>query len=238
MNSINKKVFLFLIFSIIIMIQSVEATLYEDLTYEEMIERADLIIIGKSVGEVNVRYEKVTDPEVGDFEVGYTEWEIAVTSYLKGNSQGETILVSTPGPSKNTNDNRTDYIVRSSEYSLDELIEQMEVGLVTKVSDIIFFLEEKDGHFHPIIPSAIVPLNVVYWEGNIDREIVNQEEIEPKVIEELAYLKEYLEETPYYSAEGKLLNSNYSLYLYTLIAIVLLAFIALLARNKIINRST
>ncbi len=234
---INKKVFLFLVISFIIMTQSVRATLYENLTYEEMIERADLVIIGKNSGEVNIRYEKVIDPEIGDFEVGHTEWEIAVTSYLKGNAKGETILVSTPGPSKRTNNNKTDYIISSSEYRLDELIEQMEFGLATKVSDLIFFLEEKNGHLHPINPSAIVPLNVVYWEDNIDREIVNEEEMEPKAIEELAFLQEYLEKTPQYSADGKLLNSNYSLYLYTLVVIVLLAFIAFLAKNKIIKRS-
>ncbi|QOR64786.1 hypothetical protein IM538_13060 [Cytobacillus suaedae] len=238
MVSIYKKVFFFLILSFIIMNQSVQATLYENLTYEEMIERADVVIIGKNNGEVNVRFEKVTDPEIGNFEVGHTEWEIAVTSYLKGKSQGATILVSTPGPSKSTNHNKTDYIISSSEYRLDEIIEQMEAGLATKVSDIVFFLEEKNGHFYPINPSAIVPLKVVYWEDNLNREVVNEEEMEQAFIEELAFLQSYIEETPQYSSESMFLNGNSFWYLYPITVILLLVFIAFLAKNKIIKRNT
>ncbi|QOY35047.1 hypothetical protein AWH56_020400 [Anaerobacillus isosaccharinicus] len=190
--------------SISIVPQKTHATLYAYITYEEMVERADLIVIGKNAGEVNVRTEKVPDPEIHDYTLGFTEWKIEVSSYLKGNSEGEHILVSTPGPSVDENDEITKLITRSNEYRLDELIEGIEKELVTKVKEILFFLEERDGYYHPINPNAIVPLNIIYWQDHINLDIVNVEEIEQKLLEELEFLQTYLKDTPHYSADDKL----------------------------------
>jgi hypothetical protein len=233
MDTLSKKIILFLFCSGIIALSQVNATLYEDLTFEEMVDRADLIVIGQNNGEVNVRYEKVEDPELEDFEFGYTEWEIVVTSYLKGATQGETILLSTPGPSKGANNNETVYITRSTEYRLDELIEEMEYGLVNKVEDILFFLEEKDGHYDLITPKAVVPLNIVYWEDHINRDVVNEEDMDPEVVEESKYLQAFIEETPHYSPDGKLQNGNHSYWYLYILGVIAIGIVFLIMKKRI-----
>jgi hypothetical protein len=212
MYSLYKKTIALLICFLVLAIPKANAALYEDIPYETMVERADLIIVGKITGAFEERTEKVEEPEgKEEFYLGFTDWKIDVTSYLKGESQGDFVLVTTPGIKGETADSEADFRYRSSDYLLDEIIESMEEELKTEVEDILFFLEERDGYYHPITPKAIVPLNIIYWEENIDPNVVNKDEIAPEVFEEMEYLQDYLEKHPDYSSA----NLGKSWYPYT-----------------------
>lgn len=201
MYSLYKKTIAFLICLLVLAIPLANAALYEDIPYETMVERADLIIVGKINGAFEERTDKVEEPEVNEeFYLGFTDWKIDVTSYLKGESQGDFVLVTTPGIKGETADSEADFRYRSSDYLLDEMIVSMEEELNTEVDDILFFLEERDGNYHPITPKAIVPLNIIYWEENIDSNVVNKDEIAPEVFEEMEYLQDYLKKHPDYSS--------------------------------------
>lgn len=194
-----KKTFVLIICFLMLAIPQVYA-LFEDIPYETMVERADLIIIGKMNGAFEERTEKVEWPEVEkDHYFGLTDWKIEVTSYLKGKSQGDFMLVTTPGIKGEIDGAVADFRYRSNEYLLDELIESMEKELKTEVEDILFFLEERDGYYHPFTPKAILPLNIVHWEENIGPNVLNMKETDPKVLEELEYLQGYLNNHPDYS---------------------------------------
>lgn len=224
-----------IISSIFIVPQKTHATLYAYIPYEEMVERADLIVIGKNAGEVNVITEKISDPELERYTLGFTEWKIDITSYLKGNSKGDHIFISTPGPSVDASGEITTFISRSNEYRLDELIAGIEEELVTKVEEILFFLEERDGYYHPINPNAIVPLNIIYWQDHINPDMVNVEEIEPELIDELEFLQIYLKETSHFSPEDKQqspLQSNWYLYIAYIVGISLLSLLLLYFTRK------
>ncbi|MGM0837913.1 MAG: hypothetical protein ACQEV7_17375 [Bacillota bacterium] len=197
MYSLYKKTIALLFCFLVLAIPQANAALYEDIPYETMVERADLIIVGKINGAFEERTEKVEEPEVKEeFNLGFTDWKIDVTSYLKGESQGDFVLVTTPGMKGETDVSDSDFRYRSSDFLLDEMIESMEEELITEVEDILFFLEERDGYYHPITPKAIVPLNIIYWEGNIDP----KEVIAPEVFEEMEYLQDYLKNHPAYSS--------------------------------------
>lgn len=201
MYSLSKKTIALLICLLVLAIPQANAALYEDIPYETMVERADLIIVGKINGAFEERTEKVEEPEVKEeFYLGFTDWKIDVTSYLKGESQGGFVLVTTPGIKGKTADSEAEFRYRSSDYLLDEMIVSMEEELNTEVEDILFFLEERDGYYHPITPKAIVPLNIIYWEENIDSNVVNKDEIASDVLEEMEYLQDYLKKHPKYSS--------------------------------------
>ncbi|MCA1029687.1 hypothetical protein LCL95_01415 [Bacillus timonensis] len=196
-----RKVFFVLIVCSFLFVTPKAFGLYEDISYEEMIERADLIVIGQNKGAIKERTETVRDAEE-DRTIGYTDWEIEVSSYLKGDSEGKRINLSTPGASNVD-------VYRSGSYRLDEWIEGIEEELSIKVGDVLFFLEERDGYYHPITPKAIVPINVIYWEDHIDNNVIHEDEMDPVVIEELAFLQTYIEDTPQYAPSGELLNPSY-----------------------------
>jgi hypothetical protein len=200
MYSMYKKTITLLICFLVLAIPQANA-LYEDIPYEKMIEQADLIIIGKINGAFEERAEK--DPEVEEeYYFGLTDWKIEVTSYLKGKSQGDFVLVTTPGIKGETDDTEANFRYRSSEYLLDDLIKSMEEELNTEVEDILLFLEEREGYYHPITPKAIVPINIIYWEENID----TSENIAPEVFEEMEYLQDYLKKHPDYSSTSERLT--------------------------------
>ncbi|WP_223702370.1 hypothetical protein [Sutcliffiella deserti] len=225
MPTIHKNVLIIIFCLLFLATPKTYSALYEPLTFEEMVERADLIIIGKNNGAVQERIEKVVDTDIGDYDLGFTEWEIEVTSYLKGEHQGEFILISTPGPGTKADDDNTTFKMRSNEYRLDEWIEGIEKELLTKVEDILFFLEKRDGYYHPINPSAIVPLNVIDWEENIDPEVVHLNDVDPEFLEEINYLRSYLKDTPHYSPEGQLQDSDQVKWYFLIVGVVPFGFL-------------
>ncbi|MBM7619652.1 hypothetical protein JOC95_001504 [Bacillus tianshenii] len=204
MNSLYKKTITFLLCFLVLLIPQANAALYEDIPFETMVEQADLIIVGKINGAFEERTQKVEETEVEeDIYLGFTDWKIDVTSYLKGESEGDSVLVTTPGIKGESADSEAEFRYRSSDYLLDEMIQSMEEELNTEVEDILFFLEERDGYFHPITPKAIIPLNIIYWEENLNPDVVNMDEISPEVLGEMEYLQDYLKKNPNYSSTSK-----------------------------------
>ncbi|WP_417897654.1 hypothetical protein ABN702_15345 [Bacillus haimaensis] len=227
MYSLYKKTIALFICFLVIAISQANAALYEDIPYETMVERADLIIVGKINGAFEERTGKVEEPEVKkEFYLGFTDWKIDVTSYLKGKSQGDFMLVTTPGIKGETDDSEAIFRYRSSDYLLDEMIESMEEELNTEVEDILFFLEERDGYYHPITPKAIVPLNIIYLEENID----SNENIAPEVFEEMEYLQDYLKKHPKYSSATE--RQNWYPYAAAVLPLGLLAWYLKRKRGK------
>ncbi|MGD6831135.1 hypothetical protein ACQCT5_03160 [Sutcliffiella halmapala] len=201
MYSMYQKTIALLFCFLVLAIPQAYGALYEDIPYEIMVERADLIIVGKINGAFEERTERVEEPEVKEeFYLGFTDWKIDVTSYLKGEPQGDFMIVTTPGIKGETDVSDAHFRYRSSDYLLDEMIISMEEELKTEVEDILFFLEERDGYYHPITPKAIVPLNIIYWEEYIDSDVLNRDEIAPEVFEELEYLQDYLKKHLDYSS--------------------------------------
>ncbi|WP_412965617.1 hypothetical protein [Fredinandcohnia sp. 179-A 10B2 NHS] len=210
-------------------------SLYTPITYEEMVEKADLIIIGKNVKEVGTKVEKAVVDE-GEFELGYTEWELEVISYLKGNYQGSTITISTPGAK--ITDEKSGYFRETVGYRIDNTIKSMEEGLVTKVDEILFFLEERNGSYFTMHPDSFMPINLINWKENIIDEI-NSEDVDPTFIEGTEFLQTYLKETPQYSPDGILLNSKQNFWYYSFIGVIPLSLIIwkFAQRRKVILKS-
>jgi hypothetical protein len=195
---------------------------FKNISFEEMIDRADLIIIGKLEGKIDQRKIelKESDPTLPSNQRGYTDWKVSVISYLKGDSGGEIVTVTTPGV-KNDGD-----IQLSTDYSLDDVIQrfQVEFGIEEEVTEVLLFLEEVEGHYLPITPKAIVPLK----EGNlyIPAELaVNQ--LDDETQNDIKMLNKLLEYTPRYSPGGELQYAGKMHWIYY-VAGVFLLFITIL----------
>ncbi|MDQ0252682.1 hypothetical protein J2S74_000054 [Evansella vedderi] len=184
--------------------QTSYGALWEQIPFEEMVERADLVVIGTYEGEAVERIEQHSDPE-SDYYIGFTDWKIHVSSYLKGEPVGNTILVTTPGATETVPEREGEVRMRSNAYRIDSIIQGMEQELQVEANEILFFLEEREGDYVPITPKAVVPLVLLDWEEYLTPEIIGDEEIdfEDESFKELEFLKEFMETTPKYSPTGE-----------------------------------
>jgi hypothetical protein len=212
-----KQFIITILFTITLSFPILTYALDEEVSFEEMIDRADLIIIGKLEGKIGERKIelKEPDPTLPTSQRGYTDWKVTVISYLKGDSEREEVTVTTPGAKEDSD------IQLSTDYSLDEVIQrfQAEFGIQQEITEVLLFLENVEGENHPITPKAIVPLKEgeLYIPAGLD---INQLEAETK--NEIEILNKLLEYTPRYSPGGELQYAGKMHWIYYVAGVFLL----------------
>jgi hypothetical protein len=212
-----KHLFVTIVLLITLLLSTSSFALVEDVPFEEMIARADLIIIGKLEGKLGQREIdlKEQDPSLPTDQKWYTDWKVTVLSYLKGDSEGEEITVITPGVKVDRG------IQLSTDYSLDEVLQQFqsEFGIQEEVSEILLFLEQVDGFYQPITPKAIVPLK----DGNLYIPLEPEAaELEAETQNDIEILNNLLEFTPRYSPDGELQYAGKMHWIYYVAGVFLL----------------
>lgn len=103
------------------------------LTTEELIEKADVILIGEIAGPVG-------EERIDSMPTWYTHWKVKVRYYLKGGQETAEFIVSTPG-AKNKS------VTTSIDYRLDQW-----------GKTVLLFLYEREGIVEPISPQGVVNL--------------------------------------------------------------------------------
>ncbi|MCD8508519.1 MAG: hypothetical protein LRY73_00455 [Bacillus sp. (in: Bacteria)] len=196
--------------------------LWEEIPFEKMVKRADLIIIGTIEDIAEERLVEHPDPEL-DYYYGYTDWNINVLSYLKGADLGDTVLVTTPGVEGPITDEDKNVRMLSSYYRLDRIVNSIENELGIEAAEVLFFLEERDGFWEPITPKAVVPLAILDWEEYLTPELVGEEEIdlEHESFQELIFLREYVDHAKNSGGE-EVSHSRLMVYIVGCIALLIL----------------
>jgi hypothetical protein len=198
-----KHLFITIALLVTLLLSTSSYAISEEISFEEMIDRADLIIIGKLKGKLGQREIdlKEQDPPYPTNKRAYTDWKISVISYLKGDTEEEEIVVTTPGVKEDSD------IQLSTDYSLDEIIQQyqMESGIGEDISEVLLFLEQAEGTFYPISPKAIVPLieGSLYIPAELEAG-----ELEGETQNDIEILNKLLEYTPRYSPDGEKIESR------------------------------
>jgi hypothetical protein len=198
-----RQIFSTIVLVVTLLLTTSSYAISQEISYEEMIDKADLIIIGKLEGKLGQRLIdlKEQDPEHPTNKRAYTDWKISVISYLKGDTEGGDIVVSTPGVKEDSD------ITLSSDYSFDEIIKEYKTGsgIDEDISEILLLLEQGEESFHPISPKAIVPL--VEGKLYIPAELESSDP-EDGTQSELEILNTLLEYTPRYSPDGELVYAG------------------------------
>jgi len=107
------------------------------LSSQELIQQADVILIGDIVGpigEEKIKSEGLSEPWL------VTKWQVIVYYYLKGSHKSNEFIVATPGAENKS-------MMTSADYRLDQW-----------GHTVLLFLRQKDCLYEPLSPQGVVNL--------------------------------------------------------------------------------